>query len=475
MTVISGTDRVPARRYDAAGAAHVDQRAIIALALPLIANSAVQLVLNLTDVWFIGRISTRALAAVSGVHWLAFVVLLMLSGLGMAVQTVVAQAHGARRQARAAQAVWIALWGLLLSTPLFLAAGLSSRWILRPFDLPPGIVDLAAAFWLPRVAGSCFGAGVWALLGFFNGIGRPRVTLLVTAVMAIANAVFNELFIFHWHLGVAGSGLATTVAQACGLAIAMVAFLRGHYRRGYRTHLTWTPNLRRIWAQLRIGFPMGLLIAADLIGFSLFQLMQVKLGEVEGAASQLVMIMTAIAYLPGVGIAMAGTTLIGQSIGAGDREWALVLGNRVILLAATYMGGIGLLLAISGPWLLPLFMNAPGPDAAAVIALATRLLWIAAAYQFFDGLNLSSGLCLRGAGDAAVPAAFVILISWLVFVPLAHMLTFAPGQGWVDFLPQWGLGATGGWYSVVIYSMLVGTALLARWRSRAWQRLPVRV
>jgi MATE family multidrug resistance protein len=393
----------------------------------------------------------------------------------MAVQTVVAQAHGARRQARAAQAVWIALWGLLLSTPLFLAAGLSSRWILRPFDLPPGIVDLAAAFWLPRVAGSCFGAGVWALLGFFNGIGRPRVTLLVTAVMAIANAVFNELFIFHWHLGVAGSGLATTVAQACGLAIAMVAFLRGHYRRGYRTHLTWTPNLRRIWAQLRIGFPMGLLIAADLIGFSLFQLMQVKLGEVEGAASQLVMIMTAIAYLPGVGIAMAGTTLIGQSIGAGDRDWALVLGNRVILLAATYMGGIGLLLAISGPWLLPLFMNAPGPDAAAVIALATRLLWIAAAYQFFDGLNLSSGLCLRGAGDAAVPAAFVILISWLVFVPLAHMLTFAPGQGWVDFLPQWGLGATGGWYSVVIYSMLVGTALLARWRSRAWQRLPVRV
>ena len=475
MTVSVGTDRVPARRYDASGSAHVDQRAIIALALPLIANSAVQLVLNLTDVWFIGHISTRALAAVSGVHWLAFVVLLMLSGLGMAVQTVVAQAHGARRQARAAQAVWIALWGLLLSTPLFLAAGLSSRWILRPFDLPPGIVDLAAAFWLPRVAGSCFGAGVWALLGFFNGIGRPRVTLLVTAVMATANAVFNELFIFHWHLGVAGSGLATTVAQACGLAIAMVAFLRGHYRRGYRTHLTWTPNLRRIWTQLRIGFPMGLLIAADLIGFSLFQLMQVKLGEVEGAASQIVMIVTAIAYLPGVGISMAGTTLIGQSIGAGDRDWALVLGNRVILLAASYMGGIGLLLAISGPWLLPLFMTAPGPGGAAVIALGTRLLWIAAAYQFFDGLNLSSGLCLRGAGDAAVPAAFVILISWLVFVPLAHMLSFAPGQGWVHFLPQWGLGATGGWYSVVIYSMLVGTALLARWRSRAWQRLPVRM
>lgn len=475
MNSPSRADRLPARRVDASGVAHVDQRAILALALPLIANSAVQLVLNLTDVWFIGRISTTALAAVSAVHWLAFVVLLILSGIGMAVQTVVAQAHGARRQARAAQAVWIALWGLLLSMPLFLGAGLSIRPLLSPFGLPPDIVNLAADFWLPRVTGSCFGAAVWALLGFFNGIGRPRVTLLVTAVMAAANAVFNELFIFHWHLGVAGSGLATTVAQACGLAIAMAAFLRGHFRRGYRTHLTWTPNLRRIWAQMRIGFPMGLVVAADLIGFSVFQLMQVKLGEIEGAAAQVVMVMTAIAYLPGFGISLAGTTLVGQSIGAGDRDWALVLGNRVILLAAVYMGGIGLLLAAAGPWLLPLFVTAPGPGSAAVIALAAHVLWIAAAYQFFDGLNLSSGLCLRGAGDATVPAAMVIALSWLVFVPLAYSFSFAPGQGWVDFLPEWGYGATGGWFGVVIYAMLVGLALLARWRSRAWQRLKVQM
>jgi MATE family multidrug resistance protein len=473
MIQAAGADRVPARRFDAAGVAHVDQRAIVALAMPLIANSAVQLVLNLTDVWFIGRISTQALAAVSAVHWLAIVVLMMLSGVGMAVQTVVAQAHGARRQARAAQAVWIALWALLLSVPLFLAAGLSIRGMLAPFALPPAIVDLAAAFWLPRVGGSCFGAGVWALLGFFNGIGRPRVTLLVTGVMAATNVVFNEVFIFHWHLGVAGSGLATMVAQACGLGIAMIAFLRGHYRRGYRTHLTWTPNLRRIWTQLRIGFPMGLLMSADLLGFSLFQIMQVKLGEVEGAASQVVMIMTAVSYLPGVGIALAGTTLVGQAIGAGDKDWALRLGSRVILLTALYMGGMGLLLALAGPWLLPLFVGVAGAQADAVILLGAQLLWIAAAYQFFDGLNLASGLCLRGAGDAMVPATLVIVVSWLLFVPLAHMMSFAPGQGWVDFLPQWGWGARGGWFSVVIYTMLVGTTLLLRWRSRAWQALRI--
>ena len=471
MTVAAAAERVPARRLDAAGLPHVDQRAIIALALPLIANSAVQLVLNLTDVWFIGRISMQALAAVSAVHWLVIVVLLALSGVGLAVQTVAAQAHGARRQARAAQAVWIALWGLLLAAPLFLLAGLSIRPLLAPFGLPPEIVDLAAAFWLPRVGGSAFGAAVWAILGFFNGIGRPRVTLLVTALMAITNALFNDLFVLHWSLGVAGSGLASLVAQACGLGLALLVFLRGHFRHRYRTHLTWTPNLRRIVAQFRLGFPMGALMAADLIGFSFFQVMQVKLGAVEGAASQMVMIITAISYLPGYGIAQAGTTLVGQSIGAGDCAWAYVLGTRVIAISALYMGGMGVLLALTGPWVLPLFVAGQGAQSIAVIALGAQLLWIAAVYQFFDGLNLASALCLRGTGDSVVPATLVIVLSWLVFVPLAHMLTFAPGQGWVQFLPQWGLGARGGWFSVVIYVILCGGVLLVRWRSKAWQRL----
>jgi MATE family multidrug resistance protein len=194
---------------------------------------------------------------------------------------------------------------------------------------------------------------------------------------------------------------------------------------------------------------------------------------VEGAASQIVMIMTAVSYLPGVGIALAGTTLVGQAIGAGDRDWAYRLGSRVILMTALYMGGMGLLLALAGPWLLPLFVGVGGAQASAVITLGAQLLWIAAAYQFFDGLNLASGLCLRGAGDALLPAALVIVLSWLVFVPLAHAMSFAPGQGWVDFLPQWGLGARGGWFSVVIYTLLVGTTLAARWRSRAWQQLRI--
>src|SRR6202158_4016637 len=92
-----GAAGLPARRLDAGGHAHVDRRAVLALALPLMANSAVQIVLNLTDMWFIGHISTRALAGVGTVQWLVLAVVLVLGGVGAAVQTIVAQSEGARR------------------------------------------------------------------------------------------------------------------------------------------------------------------------------------------------------------------------------------------------------------------------------------------------------------------------------------------------------------------------------------------
>jgi MATE family multidrug resistance protein len=465
---------LPAQRLDRAGRAHISQLAILALAVPLMANSAVQIVLNLTDMWFVGRIATRALAAVGAVQWLVLVVVYIFGGVGQAVQTLVAQAQGAHRYRRAGQAAWLALWGTALAAPLFIAVGAAGHAILSPFGLQPEVAALAASFWYPRVAGACFGAAVWAMFGFFNGVGRPRTTLLITCVIALSNALLNQLFIFELGWGIVGSAWATTLAQALGLLLAIGILLGRRYRRSHCTHLTWRPQWQPLLGQMRLGLPMGVLSAADLFGYAMFQIMQVRLGVVGGAASQIVMMLTSVAYMPGYGIAAAGTTLVGQSIGAGATTWAARLGNRVILLTALYMGAIGVVLALAGPWILPLFTGAHDAEAAAAVSLGARLLWVAACYQFFDGMSLGSSLCLRGAGDAVVPMVLVLGMSWLLFVPLGHALIFAPGQGWVNFLPQWGLGAMGGWIAVLIYILMLGSAMYLRWRSDAWMRIHLR-
>jgi MATE family multidrug resistance protein len=469
----SHSTHLPARRIDAAGHVHIDLRAVLALALPLIANSAIQVVLNLTDVWFIGHISMQALAAVGAVQWLVLVFVMLLGGIAMAVQPLVAQAYGGRRYRRASQATWTAMWGIACAVPLFFAVAASGRLLLAPFGFDEHIVEMASRFWLPRVGGAPFGIALWAVLSFFNGIGRARITAAISAITALANVPLNAIFIFSFGWGVAGSGLATTVAQAIGLTVALVVFLRPEFRRRYASALTWRPHAARIWAQLKLGLPTGLLPAADLIGATFFQMMQVRLSTIDGATTQIVMMLTSIAYMPGFGIALAGTTLVGQSIGAGDRAWAMRVGTRVILIAALYMGGAGVLIALAGPWLLPVFVTAQDLQAGPIILLGTRILWLAAAYQFFDGLNLGAALCLRGAADVALPAAMVLGVCWLIFLPVAHALTFAHAQGWVNFLPQFGWGAVGGWSAMVLYVLLIGCLLFVRWRSGAWQRIHI--
>ncbi len=455
----------------AAGRPRLDYVAVATLAFPFMVNSAVQAVLNTTDTWFIGRVSPAATAAISAVYWPVLVFGLLFGGVGLAVQTLVAQAFGARRFARASQATWTALWASLFTVPLFAALAVGGARLFAPFGIAPGTMQLALSFWRPRMLGGPLGVAMWAVLGFFNGIGRPTITLRIAAGVAAINALLNQLLMFNLGMGVPGSAWATNIAQLLGVAAGLVWFLGPAMRRRFSSHLTTRLHARALWRQAKLGLPMGLLIAADILGFALFQLMQVRLGTVDGASSQIVMMLTSFCYMPAVGIAMAGTTLVGQAIGAGRRDWAFRVGNGIILIAVLYMGAIGLLLAAVGPWVLPIFTNGADPDAGRVVARGCTLLWIAAGYQLFDGLNISSSACLRGAGDVRLPALMVLALSWLIFVPLAHSLSFAKGFGWVDWLPQFGLGAVGGWFAALIYICCLGSTLFLRWYSRAWQRI----
>jgi MATE family multidrug resistance protein len=462
---------LPGQVLSSGGRPRLDYLAVAALAFPFMLNSAVQAVLNATDTWFIGRLSPAATSAIGAVYWPILVCVLLFGGIGLSVQTSVAQAYGGGRYRRASQATWTALWASSFTLPLFALLALTGSRIFAPFDIPHETLGLALQYWRPRMLGGPLGIALWALLGFFNGVGRPTVTLWMTVSVAAANALLNQLFIFDLGLGIAGSAWATNCAQLMGLVIAAVLFLGPAIRRHYASHLTWRLHGRSLLRQFKLGFPMGLLVAADILGFALFQLMQVRLGTVDGASTQIVMMLTSFCYMPAVGIAMAGTTLVGQAIGAHRRDWAFKVGNSIIFIAVLYMGAIGALLAAAGSWVMPFFTNRSDPQSAEVVARGCVLLWIAAGYQLFDGFNIAGGACLRGAGDVRLPAVMVLALSWLFFVPLAHSLSFAPGQGWVHWLPQFGLGAVGGWFAALAYVCCLGLMLFLRWWSGAWQRI----
>jgi multidrug resistance protein, MATE family len=465
--------RVPAVRWDSNGQRQVDLRAVLNLAWPMFLNSALQAVLNLTDTWFVSRISTEATAAVGALFFLVMMCLFVVGGVGLGIQTLVAQAYGAGQRDQAARYTWAALWLSLATTPLCGFFASLAYPILHPFGLNPGIETQALLFWGPRLWGGPFSVALWALTGFFNGMSQPKITLVIMAVTAVGNCFFNALCINVLGLGVAGAAYGTTLAQALGVSVALWIFLGPRFDHMFQTRTHWRPHSRDFLKVIQIGIPTGLFPAVDVIGFALFQMMMSRLGAIDGAATQLVMMLTSIGYLPSIGIGMAGTTLVGQSIGAGDRDWAMKLGNRTVLIAMAYMGGLGFLFAWLGPEMLAGFIDPLDPNGPATLALACSLLWVAAGYQLFDAVNVVSAFCLRGAGDVRVPTIGLLLASWLFFLPLTHALSFAPGQGYVHFLPQLGWRAWGGWIAALTYILLLAVMLFARWRSGAWKRIQI--
>jgi MATE family multidrug resistance protein len=239
---------LPAQRLDASGHARVDVRAIIALAIPFAANSAIQAILNLTDTWFIGRISTTALAAIAAIHWPVIACIALFGGVGLAGQTLVAQAFGGRRNKRAAQAGWISIWAALLCAPVFFIIALNGDNLLQPFGLAPEVQALSMQFWQPRMSGAPLAVALWGMIGFFNGIGRPKISFAVEALVCVSNACFAQLFIFHFEWGIAGAAWATNCAQAVGLLAGLAIFVSPRMHAKFGSRLMWRPRLEKLWA-----------------------------------------------------------------------------------------------------------------------------------------------------------------------------------------------------------------------------------
>ena len=98
--------------------------------------------------------------------------------------------------------------------------------------------------------------------------------------------------------------------------------------------------------QLAVGLPIGVMYGADVLGVALMQLMVTQVGNVGAAATQIVMMLTSLAYMPALGLATAGTTVTGQAIGAGNREWAAQVGTVIARSCSGFMFGVAMLLLL---------------------------------------------------------------------------------------------------------------------------------
>ncbi|RMG15959.1 MAG: MATE family efflux transporter [Planctomycetota bacterium] len=401
--------------------ARTEACALVALAWPVAVAQVGGLCMGLVDTWMVGRLGAIELAAVALGDACYFTLHVFAMGLILALQPLISQAYGAGDAARCG-ATWRCglRLALLLALPLALLVSRGIPWALARAELDPFVVRTAADYLAPRALGILPHLLFVAHRAFFNALGSTRPAMAVTLLALVANAVLDWALIFgRWGLpalGVAGSGLATALCN-----VLMLAGLSWWIARPrYRPYLAGGgASLALLGRVVRLGLPIGLSHMLEVGAFAATSTFMGWLGIAALASHQIALKMASTSFMLAIALGTATSIRVGNAIGAGQTRAAQRATWTGLGLGTAGMGCAAVVFLVAGKPIVSCFTAD-----AEVVALGTRLLAVAAAFQLSDGIQGIAAGALRGAGDTTSPFVAQLVGHWAVGVPAAYLLAF---------------------------------------------------
>lgn len=313
-------------------------RHILRLALPMCAGMLLQTAYYLVDLWFVGRLGDAAVAGVSAAGNVQMVIMALTQVLGVGTMSLIAHAVGRKDQTDATLVFnQSALWSLV-SGAFVLVIG---------YTLSPAYLDAVSADAATREAGLEYlrwylpGLGLQFMListgAALRGTGIVKPAMFVQMITVVLNIVLAPVLIAGWGtgrpMGVAGAGLASTVAIIVAVVLMLGYFVRmEHYVRFDRA--LFTMKWQVLSRMLRIGVPSGAEFALMfLMGATVYFVIR-DFGAVAQAGYGIgVRVMQAV-FLPAMAVAFSAAPLAGQNMGAGQMtrvrdtfHWTAIIGS----------------------------------------------------------------------------------------------------------------------------------------------------
>jgi multidrug resistance protein, MATE family len=410
-----------------------EARALLKLGLPLAATQLMQMAMMTTDLIMLGRVGPEAIAAAALGNTLFFFAWLMGMGPAAAVSPMIAQILGARpkdrkeiRSVTRMGFLAVGLAGIPLSAML-----LATEDILTALGQSPALAQGAALFTRPLSLGLFFSLGFQVLRSHTTALSAPNAPLVVMVLSVFFNALADYALIFgHFGfppLGVLGSGLATTASFAFSFVAMLVLIRLNPQLRSYRIFRRFgridAAKLKEIF---RLGLPIGVTMSFEVLLFNCSMLVMGLFGTEFVAAHQIALNVPSLTFMVPLGIAMAATIRVGLAAGAHDGAGVRRAGYCAMLVSVLFMTASALVIALFPRAIAVLYFGA-GPIDETLIALTVSFLYVAAAFQIVDALQVVAALSLRGLKDAQFPMWLAGASYWLIGAPAGLLLAFSLG------------------------------------------------
>jgi MATE family multidrug resistance protein len=432
-----------------------EARPMIGLATPIVLAELGWMSMSIVDTMMVGRQADSAVAigAVSLGSIVYYVVAIFGTGLMLGLDTLVSHSYGAGDLEDAHRSLVNGIYLSLGLAPVLMGVVWLWEPVLRSLGIQPSVMAqtvpyLRALNWstLPLLL-------YFVFRRYLQGINLVKPVMFSLLSANLINILGNWVLIYG-HLGLLAMGTVGSGWATCAGRVYMAAVLLAYcvyYDLRYKTGLrvaSRRPHLPRVWKLVSIGFPAAAQLGLEVGVFAVATAMIGKLGAIPLASHQIALNTASFTYMVPLGIGSAAAVRVGQALGRRDPHAASRAGWTALTLGASFMVCSALAF-----WLVPQYIvRIYSPDPA-VIHAASGLLFVAAFFQLFDGLQAVATGALRGAGDTRTPMVCSALIYWLLGLPLGYLLCFR--VGW---------GAAGVWTGLCVALILIGCALLLLWR-----------
>ncbi len=440
----------------------VEARALLALAVPIIAGNIAWAGIAATDLLLLGRLGAQSVAAGALAINLFNALLIFGMGLVAAASPLIAQERGRRRHSvrdvrrtvhqtlRAATILALPAWFLLWhSEAILIALGQDPE--------------------LAREAGGMMRGLQWALLpflgfttlrNFISALERPLWSLVVMLCAIPFNLLAGWALIFGElgfpALGLRGAGIASSLSSTfLFLALLAVVMIDRRFRRYRLMGRFWAFDRQRLRAVWSLGLPIAIMLGFETSVFNASAFLMGMIDRDSLAAHAVAIQIAALVFMVPMGIGQAATVRVGLAHGRADHAGVGRAGWVALTAGIGFAGVTASLLIVAPRMLVSVFLDLSDPANQRTVALAVSFLGVAALFQLADAAQAVGAGALRGIQDMKVPMIFALFGYWAIGIGVGALLAF-----------PFGLKGLGIWLGLASGLGVVAALLVLRWCMR---------
>ena len=434
--------------------------ALFRFALPiLLANILQSLNGSVNSIWVGRYLGEAALTATSNANTVMFLLIGAAFGVALAATILIGQCIGANNIAESRRVVGTsATFFAAISVAMAVAGLVLCRPLLVAMHTPPDSVPLALAYMRVIFLALPFLYMYAFVMAVLRGAGDSKTPFYFMLLSVGIDIALNPLFIFGWgpipRLGIAGSALATFIAQA----VSLTSLIRHLYRRHHMLclHRSELALLKVNWALVGTLVKKGIPMSAQMLVLSLSGVLMITLvnrfGVDTTAAFGAALQIWNYIQMPAFAVGMAVSAMTAQNVGAGKWERVTRIARAGVLYSVLLTGSIVLVIELLNTTVFGLFL----PAGSSTLAIAAHMNRIVTGSFIFFGISLTLFGVVRATGAVMAPLLILTVALLLVRFPLAQV-----------FLPRYQVDAV--WWSFPISSLLAAVLATLYYRYGGWR------